>query len=285
MRFAHLTDLHCEAVPKAGELLNKRLLGSINLYMLGRSRHFSRATVEGLVEAVTAASPDLVFCTGDLTATATEAEYALAVELLAPLTDRFPFVVQPGNHDVYTDESVGRFAHFFGRWCEGGRFPLVRRAGPVDLVLVDTAIPDWLSRGRAADLAALDEALAAGVGPAWLLLHYPLRNRRGEPYGPSTRSLVNAAEVEAVIARHPRVRAVFHGHEHHGYRTEVPTPAGPIPSLNPGASGYAWLPGRRRTAHFNLYEVKDDGSFTVERHAWDGQRFAPEAGGAYSTGG
>lgn len=272
-------------MPRLGELLNKRLLGAVNLYVLGRSHHFTRASVEGLVEAVVAQAPDLVVCTGDLTATATEAEFALAAELLAPITDRFPFVAQPGNHDVYTRESVGRFARWFGRWCEGARFPLVHPAGPVDLVLVDTTFPDWLSRGRAQRLDALEEALAAGVRPAWVLAHYPLRDRRGARYGPSTRAMLNAAELEAVLARHPRVKAVLHGHEHHGYRTEIPLPHGAIPSLDPGAGGYAFLPRRGRTAHFNVYTVADDGSFIVERHAWDGQRFAPEAGGAYASGG
>lgn len=285
MRVVHLTDLHCEARPTLGELANKRLLGAINLYVLGRADHFTRASVEGAVAAVVAAAPDLVVCTGDLTATATEAEFALARELLRPLTDRFPFLCLPGNHDVYTGESAGRFARWFGEWSQGGRFPWSVTHGGVEFVLVDTAFPDWLSRGRAEGLDALDALLAAGAAPAWVLLHYPLRDRHGAPYGPSTRNLINAAAVEAVLGRHPRVRAVLHGHEHHGYRTEIPTPHGPIPSLDPGASGYAWLPRRHRTAHLNVYDVARDGGFTVDRLAWDGSRFAPETGGAYATGG
>ena len=65
----------------------------------------------------------------------------------------------------------------------------------------------------------------------------------------------------------------------------MPGAAGPIPILNPGASGYAWLPQRGRTAHLNCYEVDGDGIHDVSRFAWDGARFLPEAGGAYASGG
>lgn len=286
MRVAHITDLHVEVRPHITELFNKRLMGVTNLYLLGRHAHFSPATVTGLVSAVSALAPDAVVCTGDLTSTATEAEFQRAAEVLRPLTDRFPFVVQPGNHDVYTDESVGRFAKHFGAFANGGRFPFVWPVGPIDFVLVDSARPDWLSRGRVGDdqLEVADMLLGAGDRPAVVMLHYPLRDRKGAPYGPPTRNLSDAASVEKILTRHARVTAVLHGHAHHGYRTEIPGPR-LIPSLNPGASGYAWLPKHHRTAHFNVYEFAADGTFAVERHAWDGTRFAPEAGGAYATGG
>jgi hypothetical protein len=54
--------------------------------------------------------------------------------------------------------------------------------------------------------------------------------------------------------------------------------------LNPGASGYAFLPERDRTAHLNVYEVDARGIHDVRRLRFDGTRFNPEPGGAYSTG-
>jgi hypothetical protein len=156
----------------------------------------------------------------------------------------------------------------------------------VDFVAIDVSRPDFLSRGLtpSAQLQALDALLADGTAPAVVALHYPLRDRRGEPYGPFTRNLENAGALERVLARHPRVLAVLHGHEHHGYRTVIPREGAPILSLNPGASGYAYLPDRRRTAHFNLYDLRG-GEVEVARWAYDGAAFAPEAGGAYATGG
>jgi 3',5'-cyclic AMP phosphodiesterase CpdA len=286
MRVAHITDLHVEVMPRLGQLFSKRAVGAVNLYLLGRSSHFTVRTVEALVDAVVRAEPALVVCTGDLTSTATPEEFERAAALLAPLTDRFPFLVIPGNHDVYTVESAGRFRKHFGAWSNDGVFPFVRSFEGVDFVAIDVSRPDVLSRGLtpAAQLAELDTLLAAGSAPAVLLVHYPLRDRQGQPYGPFTRNLENAAALEAVLARHSRVVAVLHGHEHHGYRTVVPRAGTPILSLDPGASGYAYLPARRRTAHFNLYDIGPDGTFAVDRLAYDGTTFVPEPGGAYASG-
>jgi 3',5'-cyclic AMP phosphodiesterase CpdA len=287
VRVAHITDLHVERRPTGGELLNKRFAGAVNLYLFGRHAHFTEASVRGVVDAVGELAPDLVLCTGDLTATATDAEFAAARQILTPLIDTFPFRAIPGNHDVYTSESLGRFAARFGDVGWGGRFPARESFGGLDVVALDVCVDSWLSNGAvtADALGALDERLAEGTAPALLLLHYPLRDRRGARYGPFTRNLWNAAGVEAVLARHPRVKAVLHGHAHHGYRTEIPLGDRRIPSYNPGAGGYAYLPGQRRTAHFNLYQVGDDGIEAVERFQWNGTRFEPEPGGAYATGG
>ena len=52
MRVAHITDLHVEAPPQFAQLLSKRALGAVNLYLLGRSAHFTLRTVEALVDAL-----------------------------------------------------------------------------------------------------------------------------------------------------------------------------------------------------------------------------------------
>ncbi len=283
MRVAHITDIHVERVPGVSQCMNKRAAGAVNLYVLGRASHFTRASQEALVAAVVAAEPDLVLCTGDLTATATEAEFLGAAELLAPLRDRFDWLVIPGNHDVYTDESVGRFAKHFGVVA-----PVrVERRGTWDLVLVNVCHPDWLSRGwlGKGGLGELEAALAAGERPAMVALHYPLRNRHGERYGPATRACSDAEAIEAICTRHARVRWVCHGHEHHGFRTAAPRSGDDLPILNPGAGGYAFLPERGRTAHFCVYELDDSALVGVERQAFGGERFAPETGGAFATGG
>lgn len=283
VRVAHITDVHVERTPGVGDLFNKRLAGAVNLYALGRRHHFSRASQSALVQAVAEVEPDLILCTGDLTATATAAEFAAAVALVAPLRSRFPWVAMPGNHDVYTDESVGRYARSFGPTAPVRVFA----AGGWDLVLVDVCHPDWLSRGWLGDagITELEATLSGGTAPALVAIHYPLRNRRGERYGPSTRACIDAAAIEAVLVRFPRVRLVVHGHEHHGYRTELPRDGDPIVSIDPGAGGYAHLPQRGRTAHFCVYELDDGALLGVDRYAFDGERFVPEAGGAFQSGG
>ncbi|HNH47621.1 MAG TPA: hypothetical protein PKY30_11310, partial [Myxococcota bacterium] len=86
------------------------------------------------------------------------------------------------------------------------------------------------------------------------------------------------------LLTHPRVRMVLHGHEHHGFRTSVHIGGRDVPIFDPGASGYAFLPERRRTAHFNLYEIDPAALNGIERYTFDGKAFQTEEGGAYASG-
>ncbi|GDX82324.1 metallophosphoesterase [Deltaproteobacteria bacterium] len=285
MRIAHITDIHVERRPELGQLGNKRLAGALNLYVLGRHNHFTAAAQGALVEAVMAAKPDLVLCTGDLTATATEAEFVAAAALMEPIRTRFDWLAIPGNHDVYTGESVGRFAQHFGALA-----PVrVERRGTWDVVLVDVCHPDWLSRGwlGSGGVSALETVLSTGEAPVLLALHYPLRGRDGARHGPATRACIDAEAIEAACVKNPRVKMVVHGHEHHGYRVEIPREGGgaPIASIDPGAGGYAFLPEKKRTAHFCVYTLGEAELEGVERFAFDGERFVSEAGGAFASGG
>ncbi len=286
MRIAHFTDIHVELPLRPYELASKRLVGWANLTLFGRSHHFTHQTVEALVARIVAEAPDLVVCTGDLTSTGTEREFVRARALLAPLVDRFPFVCIPGNHDLYTSDGAAPFKRHFGAFSGDAAYPFTRTFGEVDVVGIQGARPALTSQGVVSgeQLSELDALLASGTNPALVLTHYPLRDRNGGPYGPSLRNLKNANEVEAVLGRHARVAAVLHGHEHHGYRTQLPAEGRALPSFNPGASGYALLPKRNRTAHFNLYDLGHGGHIDVTRYAYDGRGFALEAGGAYATG-
>jgi 3',5'-cyclic AMP phosphodiesterase CpdA len=289
MRIVHLTDLHVECTPSPAELLGKRLIGSVNLYLLGRSSHFTVAAQEAAVAAALAQRPDAVVITGDLTAQCTDGELERARALLAPLLDAVPTVILAGNHDTYVSEPApgSRLRAVFGAWMPAGPAGL-RRVGDVCFLAVETCRFHVLSSGRVpAGALAQAEALLGETGQDFVFWcqHYPLRNRHGGPYGPWTRALSNAAEVEALLARQGRVGAILHGHEHHGFRTTLETAGGPVPILDPGASGYAHLPGKGRTAHFNVYTVEAGQLAGVERFAFDGVAFQPEAGGAYASGG
>ncbi len=294
-RIAHITDLHLQVQPDLSELASKRLIGAVNLYLFGRQSHFQRGVTEALIGAVSALSPDALICSGDLTALATPAEFRLARDLLSPLFSRQPSLVIPGNHDVYTAESAGRFGEFFGTWAVGDRsgdgaggdrgagLPGLTLGG-MRVVGLDVCAADWASRGYAgAGLARLAAELDSGTAPLGLMLHYPLRDRRGQPYGPWTRALRDADAVERLLA-HPRAAAVFHGHEHHGYTVPVPAGDRTVQSFNPGAGGYAFLPEKRRTAHFCVYTAEGGRITDVARYAFDGERFGPEAGGAWAGG-
>ena len=289
MKIVHLTDIHVHVRPALGDLIGKRLIGSTNLYVLGREGHFSAASQAAAVAAAVAEEPDVVVITGDLTAQALPSEFEAARELLTPILDRFETIIIPGNHDVYVREAspAAAMRACFGRWM-GESTPWLHTVEDVAFLALETCRPHLLSSGRtpSGQLDAARELLAdAGDRFVFQIQHYPLRNRHGEPYGPATRALVDAREVEAFLLETDRVGAVLHGHEHHGFRTEIPSGAGPIPILDPGASGYAWLPDRGRTAHFNVYEADRTGLRSIRRMRFDGERFVPEPGGAYATGG
>jgi 3',5'-cyclic AMP phosphodiesterase CpdA len=289
VKIVHLTDIHVHVRPTLGELQGKRILGSLNLYLLGREGHFSPASQQAAVDATLAEAPDVVVISGDLTAQALDTEFAAAKALLQPILERFPTVVIPGNHDVYVPEPepAGTMRRHFGRWM-GETMPWLHVFDDVAFLALETCRPHLLSSGRTP--AGQVEAAAALVEEAgdrfvFLVQHYPLRDRHGAPYGPSTRALTDAAAVEAMVAGTDRIGAILHGHEHHGFRTAVPGASRPVPILDPGSSGYAFLPDRQRTAHLNVYDADRRGLHDVRRLRFDGERFVDEPGGAYASGG
>ena len=116
MRVVHLTDLHFHAPVGALQLLGKRALGQANLVFRGRSAQFGGASRDAVVDDVLSLDPDLVVITGDLTALATDAEFAAAHAALAPLLATLPVAMVAGNHDRYTRGSArsGRMERHFG---------------------------------------------------------------------------------------------------------------------------------------------------------------------------
>ena len=273
-----------------GECFNKRFLGAANLYVAGRKSHFSRVVQQRLVEDVRNQAPDIIACTGDLTALATEEEFEEAHALLAPLFSSVPTVLIPGNHDTYTGAAATErwIERRFGEWTGEGDWPRLHRIGEIAFVCVDVCrAMALLSSGVAPppQLDRLDDMLGElDAGFVFLMVHYPLRGRGGEPYGPWTRNIENASELESVLGRHASgIGAILHGHEHHGFRTELPSDP-PVPIFNPGSSGYADLPDAGRRAHFCIYTIEDGDIKNIERFAYDGEGFSPEPGGPWSSG-
>lgn len=295
MRIAHITDIHVTVPPKFSQIFGKRMLGTLNLYVFGRNGHFSQETYDALDRALAAQKPDVLVVTGDITSQATPQEFDAALDLWTPIFNRQPTVLMPGNHDVYTRDSVRNdwMQERFAQWMGEGPWPRLHQINDeLSIIAVQVCRPDILSSGKisADDLTRLNVMLKeerAQGRRTMIAAHYPIRGRHGELYGPRSRAIVNAQELEAVLTQNSDVINSFvHGHEHHGYRTTIPGSDGQdIPSFDPGSSGYAWLPDKNRTAHFNIYEVSSD-SIDVERFTFRGDQaaFIPEEGGAYASG-
>ncbi len=290
MRVVHFTDIHVRRPLRLAEIPGKRLLGAVNLALGGRGAAFSDRVVEALVRAVLDLAPDVVACTGDLTALATPAEFDAARSLLGPILDRLPFVLVPGNHDAYTTDAVRArlVERAFGAFTGAGVYPAVHRFGDVSFVGVDSARfhPAYAS-GRIPGpvLARLGAVLQEDDAPCQVLLvHHPLLLPGGEPATRRSRHLVNRAALLEALSDAGRLRLVLHGHEHRGYRGTLVLGGREVPVINPGSGGLEHAPAHRRTAHLCVYTLGPEGLVAVERHAFDGQGFAPEPGGAFASG-
>ena len=289
MRIAHLTDLHFYTAPKFSEMFHiKRIMGTVNLFLLNRKNKFSLEVQRAAIHEVRMQKPDWVIITGDLTSQALDGEFKLASEELGPLINEIPSVIIGGNHDLYVKPTLTKaMQEHLGEWM-GEPEAHLHSHGDVCALHVETCKPDLLSRGvvKPETMEKAAKILAENKDKykfTFLCVHYPVWNRRGENYGPWTRAIKNGEDFAEWIKSQP-INAVIHGHEHHGYRIDINTETKQIISLNPGSSGYALDQKRDRRAHFNIYTVEEGRLAKVERFRFKDSKFEPEPEGAYKTG-
>ena len=288
MRVAHLTDIHFQVAPSFSELFAiKRLMGSTNLYLLGRQKKFNAEVQKAAIQQIVSWKPDLVLITGDITAQALDSEFELARKELDPILSQFPTVLQAGNHDTYiTPKPPPKMRELFGEWMpeEGAGF---RQFGSVGVLCVESCRANLLSQGYVApeSLTKASQLLKDQTAEfVFFCMHYPILGRRGEPYGPNTRAIKNADQVRSWLKETSGIHVFLHGHEHHGYRTELEIKNGKIPSINPGAGGYALDSQRDRRAHVALYSITASSISHIERRRFVDGIFEEEPNGAFSTG-
>lgn len=294
MRVVHLTDLHISAPLRTSQLLGKRALGAANLVLRGRDRQFGGASRDALVDDVLGQRPDLVVLTGDLTALATEAEFAAARDALTPLLSAHPVAMVAGNHDRYTRGSARarRMESHFGPWTEGGLWDAQARAWTgetddrapglarfsvdrIDLWMLDTARPSAVSRGRvtAGQIERLGRELAGPIEERVrvLGLHYPLLGPDGRPYRHPTHGLRGVEALIGLLREQP-VDLVLHGHVHHWWAGALAARSGrPIPVFNGGSSGLA--PGGDVDPGYLVLDLGDAGELSVTRRTWGAGRY------------
>jgi len=295
LRIAHATDIHWSAPLPLGRVFGKRMLGGLNLLLGGRRHAFDEVVQRALVDHIIASEPDAVYLTGDLTALALEAEFEKARAALEPLLERFPTLVIPGNHDVYTRGAARekRIQQYFRPWMglDGNPTAVARLdVGPLTLLGLDPNRPTLLSSGLLPEdqLRGLEEVLRSPdlAGRKVILgVHYPVVDREGRPCARFDRGLRNVADLVTVLREAPvRPVAILCGHEHHGYRSELRLGEDRVPVFDAGSGGLALRPERGRSGCMNLYEVGEDGSIAVERYVYGAGGFEVEPGGAYASG-
>jgi len=271
----HVTDLHFwEVVWNPLALMNKRLLGNANV--LYRRRHeFHMAEAMPFAGHLASLGIRECFVGGDFTSTATHGEYKMGQAFVEDLTRRGMRVqLVPGNHDVYTFESVrsGRFAQYFGAYMPPGGYPSRSTLpGGTPLILVPTVCPNWLSSaGYVTDEeAAATRALidACPPGPVLVGGHYPLLHRTATYASGRSRQLRNARALRTALGGSGRQILYVAGHVHRFSYTRDPD----YPGLQHLTTGAFFLrrPGDIIGGAFSTIAI-EPGGFAVHAHEYTG---------------
>lgn len=263
---AHISDVHMPPLigfgPRHWNM--KRTLGYINWHR-SRKRIHMADVVNNLVADMKSRPLDHIVVTGDLVNLGLPQELNAARVWLESLGPKKFVSVVPGNHDIYVpmrrEQGVARWADYMSAdeygsaFASGdGDFPYVRRIGHVALVGINSAIPTpvFVAAGRVGQqqFAALGDILDGlhrdGLVRVVLIHHPPLPGQ-----APRRRALSDAAEMQAVLARHG-AELVLHGHNHRNMRAFTEGKHGPVPVIGIASGSYAIAHGANSLARYNL---------------------------------
>jgi Icc protein len=224
---------------------------------------------------------DHLVVTGDLTFSAEPREFERAAEMLKAFASAGKLTVVPGNHDVWTEESVetGRFLRAVGPDGRGMRraqasYPQVVPLGDeAVLVALDSArygdepfdTPGRLGSEQIRAARELAREHSKQGRAIVLAFHHHVvlpPERVSSDAAVARMPLADADQVVRLVAEVP-IAAVLHGHRHTAFRVDLPGAAGPTPVLCSGSgSRVADEPVRRARAY--VYEIDRTGLRSVE---------------------
>jgi len=249
---AQLTDLHLR--PRG-----------LVCYRVSDTNMFAERAIRAL--GALPQQPDAVVITGDLTDRDDPREYELARSLLGRLP--MPVYVVPGNHDGSHGMRKG-LAGFPGMDAPSsgdGKIHYAVDIGGLRLIALDTHVPgEPHGTLGAAQLAWLDQTLAATDRPAVLALHHPPAQT-----GIVHMDRIGLADTDAlaeVLVRHRHVARLICGHVH---RPIMASFAGTIMTLAPSTCHQVALDfDETAPAMFNfepaayyLHHMSDHGTLTT----------------------
>ncbi|WP_332842123.1 metallophosphoesterase family protein [Anaeromyxobacter terrae] len=271
VRLGHISDLH----------VSDRSRYPRNGFSARDCEKHSARLAKGLLDALREIGVDHLVVTGDLTFSGEPREFERAADLLRPFAEARKLTVVPGNHDLWTEDSVetARFLRALGPDGLGMKkavpsYPHVVPLGDeAVLVALDSARwgeDPWTTPGRIGgdQLRAAREIVRehAKLGRAVVLAfhhHVVLPPERvPSDVHVARMPLADADQVVRLVADLP-VAAVLHGHRHTAFRVDLPGAAGATPVLCAGsASRVADEPVRRARAY--VYEIDRTGVRSVE---------------------
>ena len=264
-RLAHLTDPHVGPLPRPRlrQLLGKRITGYVN-WSRGRKASHDMELLGQLVTDLRDQNPDHIACTGDICNIGLPNEWPTSRVFLEGLGSSEAVSFVPGNHDAYVPGALEGLLGEIAPWVAGddgpaGRFPYLRRRGPLALVGLSSAIPTapFVASGKlgSKQLKAAEAMLADLTGQACcrvVMVHHP-PHVGGAPPG---RNLTDARAFETMMRR-VGADLVLHGHNHIGTVAWIKGPNGRIPVIGaPSASARGGAIVHR--AGYHLYTISQD---------------------------
>lgn len=220
-RIIHITDLHFWQIVRNPLLLcNKRILGNLNL-ILRRQKYVRQERAQSFIDLFPSLNADALLIGGDLTTTATAAEYKMAATFVDALAQQgVPVYMTAGNHDLYTFESKRRqrFKKYFGERLKTPDAPyLTFLPDNIPLLTLPTARPNLLSSRGYISASQLHEArtLLAQTpkGPLIVLAHYPVLPHPAH-HANIMRRLGNAEPLRRLLGDADRPVLYLAGHVH-----------------------------------------------------------------------
>ncbi len=172
----------------------------VRVAIIGDTRAVAGSVPSGVIDAVTAETPDLVVHTGDVVSTGADTEWQTFFDASAALLTTAPLAPVPGEHDL--TPWGDRFGQLFSVGGAAGRAYSLD-LGAVHLAFLDsTASLDSQAAWLDADLTAAE---ANGALHEIVVLHW-------SPWTAGARGTSALAEVAPVALRHG-VAAIVSGHE------------------------------------------------------------------------
>lgn len=269
----HLTDFHFwQVVLNPLRLLNKRFIGNGNV-MFRRRHEFPMERAEAYAGYVASLGVKDLLLTGDFTSTSMPKEFEMARRFVEGLESRGmrPIVI-PGNHDVYTFESVRdkRFERYFGPWLPPGPLPCrMTLPGGTPLILVPTVRANFFSSRGSIDKAAVQKVknlLNEANGPVLIAGHYPMLHETDAYSLSPGRRLLNAQALRDALGNHAHDTVYLSGHTHR-FSCVHDSEHSRLTHLTAGA--LFWRDTRLRTeGNFSEIQIRE-GRLAVFLHTYD----------------
>lgn len=224
LRLAVVGDVHLyRLLANPLLLLNKRLIGQANLWLV-RRRKFRLSLLAEVWRKVLELQPEALLLTGDLTTVSLPGEFADAAKMLEPVTRKLPAWLVPGNHDRYTPCTVRSklLERALGHVMPAAYPHLQPLGGRWHVLMLDAAFPQGLAaEGRLGpeQLRKAAKLLDSLPGDAGLVVmcHYPAFPLPPGVHAHGRHQLLDAAELREVLkptARLPGPVLYLHGHIH-----------------------------------------------------------------------